>query len=309
VAVTLAAFAVVLAVTPIAAAVGARAGLVDAPGPLKVHDRPVAFLGGAAVFAGVAPFVAAADAALLLPLGLAFALGLADDVAGIPPVPRLACEAGIAAVAAAVLGVHGPVGVLATAATVVLLLNAVNLLDGLDGLAAGVALAGAAGFAIVLGGDDRVPAAALAGGLAGFAVWNRPPARIFLGDSGSYLVGAALAMLLATTFTQEPAPVATGALLFVAVPVADTTIAVVRRARARRPLLAGDRGHVYDQLVDRGIAPARVVALTCGAQALLTAAGLVAGTWSTGPAVAAVGAVVAVTAAATLRAFTAPAGR
>ena len=92
-----------------------------------------------------------------------------------------------------------------------------------------------------------------AGALVGFLLWNRPPARIYLGDAGSYLVGTALAILLALTATEHgtEAPTA-GALLFVAVPVADTTVAIVRRWRAGQPLRQGDRGHVYDQLVDRG---------------------------------------------------------
>ena len=68
-------------------------------------------------------------------------------------------------------------------------LNAVNLLDGLDGVAAGCGLVSALGIAVL---DDgaRVPALALAGGLAGFLVFNRPPARIYLGDAGAYLIGA-----------------------------------------------------------------------------------------------------------------------
>jgi UDP-GlcNAc:undecaprenyl-phosphate GlcNAc-1-phosphate transferase len=73
---------------------------------------------------------------------------------------------------------------------------------------------------------------------------------------------------------QRPAAVVSGACLFLAVPVADTTIAVVRRLRAGRPLLRGDRGHVYDQLVDRGWA-APAAALACvAAQAMLTVAGI-----------------------------------
>src|SRR4029453_10608293 len=84
------------------------------------------------------------------------------------------------------------------------------------------------------------------------ASWGGP-ARIYLGDAGSYLVGTGLALLLALTATADEGVATTaGALLFVAVPVADTTIAIVRRRRAGRPLLEGDRGHIYDQLVDRG---------------------------------------------------------
>jgi UDP-GlcNAc:undecaprenyl-phosphate GlcNAc-1-phosphate transferase len=148
--------------------------------------------------------------------------------------------------------------------------NAVNLLDGLDGLAAGVAAVSAAGFAIILDGDARLIAAGVSAALAGFLLWNRPPARIYLGDAGSYLVGVALAVLVAVPLGEGGsfATVAAAGLL-VAVPVADTSIAVVRRWRAHRPLLVGDRGHVYDQLVDRRWTPARATVACVAAQALL----------------------------------------
>jgi UDP-GlcNAc:undecaprenyl-phosphate GlcNAc-1-phosphate transferase len=194
-----------------------------------------------------------------------------------------------------------------TIAFVVVLLNAVNLLDGLDGLAAGVATVSALGFAGLLGGDARVLALALTGALAGFLLWNRPPARIYLGDSGSYLVGTALAMLLAASFTDgQGAATSSGALLLVGVPVADMTVAVVRRQRARRPLFEGDRGHVYDQLVDRGWRVPAVVGAAVLAQAALVIAGLGVAEMSTGAAITATAVVVVGVGAFVLVVFTAP---
>jgi UDP-GlcNAc:undecaprenyl-phosphate GlcNAc-1-phosphate transferase len=96
---------------------------------------------------------------------------------------------------------------------------------------------------------------------------------VYLGDAGSYLIGTALAMLFLAA-TLRRAEVVSGAFLFIGVPVADMVVAVVRRIRARQPLLRGDRGHVYDQLVDRGLpAPAAVIACVA-AQGVLTAAGV-----------------------------------
>jgi len=248
------ALVVCAALTPVLAGVATRLGVVDRPGALKVHEHPVPYLGGVAVLVAlVGPVVVAGRPALAVPLVLATALGLADDVAELPPGLRIVAEVGIGVSAAVVVDGRGPGGATLTVVVVVLLLNAVNLLDGLDGLASGVGLAGAAGFAAVLDGDGRVLALALAGALAGFLLWNRPPARIYLGDAGSYLLGTALAVLLCEAWgSGQPVAVAAGSVLLVAVPVADTTVAVLRRARARRPLLLGDRGHVYDQLVDRG---------------------------------------------------------
>ena len=109
-------------------------------------------------------------------------------------------------------------------------------------------------------------------------MWNRPPARIYLGDAGSYLLGTALAMLLAAAFDEgDSLAVGSGAALFVAVPVADTAVAVVRRLRAGRALFRGDRGHVYDQLIDKGWGSVHVVVVCIAVQALLVGIGVAIG--------------------------------
>jgi UDP-GlcNAc:undecaprenyl-phosphate/decaprenyl-phosphate GlcNAc-1-phosphate transferase len=305
------AVAVAVLVTPLAARAALATGVVDRPGPLKVQQRPVSYLGGVAVFAGLAGPVAWAQPALLLPLGLALLLGLADDAADVSPRVRLAGEVAIGLAAAVALpGSLSAAGAAATVLVVVALLNAVNLLDGLDGLATSVAALGALGFSVVLHGDGRVTAMGLAGALLGFLVWNRPQARIYLGDAGSYLVGTALALLLVLTATADDGLATTaGALLFVAVPVADTTVAIVRRRRAGRPLFQGDRGHVYDQLVDRGWSSERSTLACAAAQAGFVALGLVASTLAAGAAVTLVAVVIVVVGAGALHVFTAPSAR
>jgi len=300
-------FLVCAALTPLLARLATRLGVVDRPGALKVHERPVPYLGGVAVLVALAGPVAVGRPTLAVPLVLATALGLADDVAELPPGLRLVAEVGIGVAAAAVVDVRGPAGAALTVVVVVLLLNAVNLLDGLDGLASGVGLAGAAGFAAILEGDARVLALALAGALAGFLLWNRPPARIYLGDAGSYLLGTALAVLLADAWgAGRPVAVAAGSVLLVAVPVADTTVAVLRRARARRPLLQGDRGHVYDQLVDRGWRRTAATGACVLAQVALAATGVGVAALPAEAAVPVAAAVVVVVALPVLHRFTSP---
>jgi len=305
------ALVVTVVATPIAARLAVHVGVVDRPGPLKVQQRPVPYLGGVAVFAGLAGPVAWAQPTLLVPLGLALLLGLADDAADVSPRLRLVGEGAIGVAAAvAVPGNLSPAGAVAAVLMVVALLNAVNLLDGLDGLATSVAALGALGFSVTLNGDARVTAMALAGALLGFLVWNRPPARIYLGDAGSYLVGTGLALLLVLTFVADDG-VATpaGALLFVAVPVADTTIAIVRRRRAGRPLFQGDRGHVYDQLVDMGWSSERSTLACAVTQAVFVGLGLAASAMAVGPAVALVAVVIVIVGGGALWAFTAPSAR
>src|SRR5207247_2119739 len=126
------------------------------------------------------------------------------------PALRLAAEVGIGVTAAMAVGHHDAGRVVLGVVVVLVLVNAMNLLDGLDGLAAGVSVAAAAGFYVVLAGAGATLALVLAGAVAGFLVWNAPPARVYLGDSGSYLIGTALAMLFLTA-AQRPAEVVCGA--------------------------------------------------------------------------------------------------
>jgi UDP-GlcNAc:undecaprenyl-phosphate GlcNAc-1-phosphate transferase len=274
------ALVVALLVTPLAARLARRFDVVDRPGPLKVQRDAVPYLGGVAVCIALAGPIAVIRPSLLAPLALLLALGLADDLGDLEPRLRLLLELGIGLVGGVVApAAGGALGVLVTAAFVVGLVNAVNLLDGLDGLAGGVAFASAIGFAVV-DGPARLPALALAGALGGFLVFNRPPARIYLGDSGAYMIGGALALLAGLAIGGGGAGSSAAAWaaipLLVALPVFDTAIAIVRRRRAGRPLFGGDRSHVYDQLVDRGQTRSQAVLECIAAQALLTAVGVFA---------------------------------
>jgi UDP-GlcNAc:undecaprenyl-phosphate GlcNAc-1-phosphate transferase len=265
-----------LVLTPAARALAMRTGIVDEPGDLKTQRVPVAYLGGVAVFLAALPGpLLAGEPLILVPAGLALALGLADDLRPLPVSARVLVEVLVAVAAASV--VPGPFLVrLATGVLVLGLLNAVNLLDGQDGLAAGVGAVIAIGFAL-LGGAASPVALGLAGALAGFLVFNRPPASIYLGDAGAYFIGTAVAMLPALTEHAGTSWSTWWAVpLLLGLPVADTAIAIVRRVRAHRPLLQGDRSHVYDQLVDRGASIGQSTLVGIGTQVLLTAIGLAA---------------------------------
>jgi UDP-GlcNAc:undecaprenyl-phosphate GlcNAc-1-phosphate transferase len=285
-----------LVAVPIAMELAKRTGIVDRPGPLKVHAAPVPYLGGLAVLIGLAAVVASVHAMLLVPLGLATALGFVDDARDVPAVVRLIGEIGIGAAAAAVVPVRfaSPFGPVAVVLVVVVLINATNMLDGLDALASGVVLIGAGGFAIVLRGDGRTIALGLAGALAGFLWFNRPPARIYLGDAGSYLLGTALALLLATAWSpHRAAALGIAGIAFVALPVIEAGVTIVRRLRARHPLFHGDRGHVYDQLVDRGWTPLQASLGFALAELALAATGIAAHSSTTGAALAIAAAAIA----------------
>jgi len=299
------AFAAALVLVPLAAWAARRADFVDRPGVFKVQQVAVPYGGGLACLVAIAAPLAWSRPSLLIPLALACALGIADDRRDLDVRIRLVAEVVIGVVAALVTVEHSAPFIVAAVVLEVVLLNAANLLDGLDGLLASVAIGGLIGFYVVLSGGAATLAAALAGALAAFLLWNRPPARIYLGDGGSYLVGTALAILFLSAL-DAGAPAASAAALFVGVPVGDTVIAIVRRARVRRPILQGDRGHVYDQLVDRGLRVGTVVVACAVVQLAFTAIGVVVGSLDTVPALIVAGVTIGVVGIAALWVFTSP---
>jgi UDP-GlcNAc:undecaprenyl-phosphate GlcNAc-1-phosphate transferase len=232
-----------------------RLGVVDRPGALKPQQAPVPYLGGVGVFTGVAVGAAVGRPSVIIPLAMAVVLGVADDRSDLPPGVRLIGQLAIGAAVAVMVPVHleGALGAAAIIAVTVLVVNGVNLIDGLDLLATGVVTASAVGFAVILHGAGRELALSLSGGLVAFGLFNRPPARVYLGDGGSYLLGTALTILVASAWAPGVGtPVGLATLAMVAVPAGEVAFAVVRRTRGHRSLLAGDRGHPYDRLVDRG---------------------------------------------------------
>lgn len=285
--------AIAVALTPLAGALARRAGVVDRPGALKPQARPVAYFGGAAVaVAAAGPALAGGAGWLLLGPAAALVLGLADDCLELSPGLRLAAEAVVGILVSVGLGLFtrpllGLCGVVVTVA----LVNGTNVIDGLDGLAGGVGTAATLGFAVVLTGTDRSLGAAVAGALLGFLVYNRSPARIYLGDAGSYFLGAVLAELLVAGWARSPAPAATAGLLLVAYPGGELVCSVVRRRRARLPLMRGDRDHSYDRLVRRGLSVGLTSLVCTGGQALLACAAVAASRLDTAAAVIVVGSV------------------
>lgn len=272
------AFGVSLVVTVLMWRVGPRLGYVDRPdtGDLKAHTIPAVPLGGVAVFVGVHVGMAvegAVDGWLLASSALLLTLGLVDDRRGLPPMWRLAaevCAAGL--LAAGAFNDRGILAVIVIGLLAVTAVNAVNLFDGLDGLAGTSALVTCIGVVAlsVARGTDAGPAAVLAASLAAFLLLNWHPARVFLGDSGAYVVGIILAFAVARVSNHV------GELLvgigLLGVFLIDVGATVVRRLRARADLFSGDRNHTYDRLVasGRGV---RTVALGAGGlQAVLALA-------------------------------------
>jgi len=166
-----------------------------------------------------------------------------------------------------------PVSALLCLVIVIATCNATNLLDGLDGLCGGVTGIIALGFLVLAvhlaiwahapGVDElRVGLClAMAGAVLGFLPYNIPPASIFMGDAGSTLLGFFVATMMALFCHEGNARWLVAACAVFALPILDTALAVVRRLLLGRSIFAGDRSHLYDQLVDRGMSVKQVVVL------------------------------------------------
>lgn len=304
-----------LVLTPLVTWTSVALGLVDAPGGRKVHSRSVPRLGGVAVaLAATLATVGIAWAAraqgvdmpsfrsmapILAGGMLVFCLGLLDDIRPQPAWLKMLVQTAAAGLVIAsglliervtIAGQTwqlGSLGWLFTLGWIVGLTNAFNLIDGIDGLAAGIAvIAGATCAAILIGRGHMVEAmvlSALVGASLGFLAYNFPPASIFLGDSGSLLVGFLLATTAITGWQKGATALAAGVpLLIFALPLTEAFTTLVRRfvrPSAPAPLTAGrllrqlaepDREHIHHRLLALGWSPRRTVLLLYGVTIVLS---------------------------------------
>jgi UDP-GlcNAc:undecaprenyl-phosphate/decaprenyl-phosphate GlcNAc-1-phosphate transferase len=294
------------ALTPVARLLALRLGAVSNPGGRHLNARTIPRLGGLALslgwciplallFALHRPALRALEGneAKLLAVvvgGLAMcAVGAFDDLRGVRAIHKLGAQLVVGAFAywlgfrieAIALPLVGnlSMGVFALPVTllwIVGITNAVNLIDGLDGLAAGVTFfAALTSFIVaVLSGSTFVALlmAGLMGAVVGFLFFNFNPARIFMGDSGSYFLGYVLATVSLAGSVQQKASTAVSLLVPVialGLPIFDTLFSMVRRFLERRPIFSPDRGHVHHRLLELGLTHRRAVILLYGVSIVL----------------------------------------
>lgn len=273
------------AMTPVSIRVGRRVGAVDEPRARGLAERPTPRLGGLALLFGV--LVAGA---LFLPLdeprwrailggaALITLIGGIDDARSLPAGVKL-----LGQIAAAALPVSQGVRVtnftlpfvhrldlgtnLGSALTVVglvAIMNVVNFSDGVDGLASGVCAISGISFSVIafdLGrGDAAVLSAIVAGVGLGFLVFNFHPASVFMGDSGSNLLGLLLGVVAVEGAVKTQTLLAlVFPLVVLAVPFLDTTFVVLKRLKYRRPIYGADANHFHHRLSRIGFSQRRTV--------------------------------------------------
>ena len=267
--------------TPVMRKIAVATDVVDKPNSShKSHKKPVPYLGGVAIIIGVilvsystslvSNFTSGTFWLATSVLGPALALGLIglwDDVKNLPPLPRFMAQSIAGIFTASVLiitdNVGNPTGSaifdsLITVFWVVGICNSINFFDNLDGGAAGtVAISSIALAYLALSGDQYLIAAlsiVTAGATLGFLVWNKSPAKIYMGDAGALFLGVLLATLIVrfepstnTQFSSYLIPI-----LLLAIPILDTTVAVTSRLKRHISPFQGGQDHLSHRLIRAG---------------------------------------------------------
>jgi UDP-GlcNAc:undecaprenyl-phosphate GlcNAc-1-phosphate transferase len=275
-------FVFVGAITPLMRKLALNIGAVDAPNlARKVQKSPVPYLGGVAIALGV---VGASYGSLLavdftmetfrlasfvlVPAMAISAMGLVDDLRGLQPWPRLIAQTFTGVIVAVILTATDTMGVafgntyLNYAISVLWIVgvcNSINFFDNLDGGAAGtVAVTSSALFVLGFQGQQFLIAAlsaVTAGATIGFLLWNKSPARIYMGDAGALFLGVLIATLTIrlhpdtdVMWTSLATPV-----LLLAVPILDTSVAVISRIKRGISPFQGGHDHLSHRLIRGGL--------------------------------------------------------
>jgi UDP-N-acetylmuramyl pentapeptide phosphotransferase/UDP-N-acetylglucosamine-1-phosphate transferase len=291
-------FTITFLAIPVIITVAERKKLFDIPDERKIHQTPIPSLGGLGIFAGFVlaclvtiPFQIASEFQYFFAAGLViFFLGLKDDILVISAIKKF-----IGQVLAAFLiiykggvqikSMHGFLGIyelpemfslLLTYFTVIVIINSFNLIDGIDGLAGTLGVMAAVIFGIYFLQADMqaysILAFALAGSVAAFLIFNFPPAKVFMGDTGSMLIGLVNAILVIKFIDVAQSPLtivsidASPAIGFtiLMIPLLDTLRVFGIRIIHRRSPFSPDRNHVHHLLLDKGFSHRNITFILVG---------------------------------------------
>ena len=268
--------------TPLMRKIALAQGVLDRPNSAhKSHKNPVPYLGGVAIIIGVVivSYIALISnkfiwsnfwlaTSVLGPAVVMGLVGLWDDLKSLNPLPRFIGQSIAGLVVAIILILNDNIGnptgitVLDAAITVLWIVgicNSINFFDNLDGGAAGtVAIIAISLTYLAITGDQYFIAAlsiVVAGSTLGFLIWNRAPARIYMGDAGALFLGLLIATLTVRFKPDADNSAASFAipLLLLAIPILDTTVAVFSRLRRKVSPFQGGKDHLSHRLVRAGL--------------------------------------------------------
>ncbi len=276
--------------TPLMRRIALAHGVLDSPNSAhKSHKKPVPYLGGVAIIIGVVIvsylalisnkftwsnfWLATSVLGPALVMGL---VGLWDDLKSLNPLPRFIGQSIAGLFVAFILILNDNIGnptgitVLDVAITVLWIVgicNSINFFDNLDGGAAGtVAITAISLTYLAITGDQYFIAAlsiVVAGSTLGFLIWNRAPARIYMGDAGALFLGLLIATLTVRFKPSTDSSISSFAIpiLLLAIPILDTTVAVLSRLRRKVSPFLGGKDHLSHRLIRYGLSR-KVAAIT-----------------------------------------------
>ena len=279
-------------------------GAMDKPNlERKTQKEPVPYLGGLAIAISIVVLTFAAvirsdntqttfplAATLLFPAIFLGLMGLIDDLASLNPLPRLIIQTVMAIAVSVFLIRTDTVGItldgtfldeIIMTVWIIGICNSINFFDNLDGGAAGTVAVSTIGIALIALGEGQELIAALsivtAGSTIGFLMWNKPPAKIYMGDAGALFLGVVVAVL---TIRLNPgiAPKWNSISLLpmlLAVPILDTCVAVLSRIRRGISPFTGGKDHLSHRLMRRGLSKQGAAFTLWAAQAVFVASALV----------------------------------
>jgi UDP-GlcNAc:undecaprenyl-phosphate GlcNAc-1-phosphate transferase len=275
-------FILVGALTPIMRKVAIKNNIFDLPNTShKSHALPTPYLGGIAIMLGVVLISLLAVLfstnvlgnlnlllSVLIPALLLGLIGLWDDLKSLPAYPRLFAQSTVGVGISIILITTGTVGnptgsivldVLLTVIWIVGICNSINFFDNMDGGAAGAVAFSSLGLAFLAWNLEQSLLAGLslvtAGATFGFLIWNKSPAKIYMGDTGALFLGVLLATLAIRLdpVTQSRAISLSIPLLLLALPILDTTTVVISRLRNGVSIFQGGQDHLSHRLVNIGL--------------------------------------------------------
>jgi UDP-GlcNAc:undecaprenyl-phosphate GlcNAc-1-phosphate transferase len=275
-------FIVVGVMTPVMRKVAIKNNIYDLPNSThKSHELPTPYLGGIAIMLGVvlvsllAVFLSTDVLdnlylllSVLIPALLLGLIGLWDDLKSLPAYPRLFAQSAVGVCISIILITTGTVGnptgsmvldVLLTVIWIVGICNSINFFDNMDGGAAGTVAFSSLGIAFLAWnlGQSLLAGLALvtAGATFGFLIWNKSPAKIYMGDAGALFLGVLLATLAIRLdpITQSRVISLSIPLLLLALPILDTTTVVISRLRRGISIFQGGQDHLSHRLVSIGL--------------------------------------------------------
>lgn len=286
--------------TPISIKIAHRIGAIDVPKDWRrMHQHPIPRFGGLAIFVSVMVTLAVLQwdepriRVAMLGGALMYLLGVVDDLKNLPALVKLICQTAVAILMFSMdmrisfianyfgegrLHFNTALCFVVTVLWIIGITNTINIIDGLDGLAAGISAIAAlciAYIAYIHGGIAGMPIVciamvAIAGSCIGFLPFNFSPAKTFMGDGGALFLGFMIAILSVVGPLKRSTMIAVVVpVVVLAIPIFDTSFAILRRMVNRKPIMGADKEHLHHRLMAYGYGQRRTVIMLYGISAIM----------------------------------------